>query len=229
MEHTNQNYIEILDVCRDYAVVYKPYGALSEKSAGDAANVPDLIENELSRLGIPYESIHTVHRLDRTTAGVMVYALTKKAAAELSRLIADDKMKKTYAAYITKGEELPEIGEMRDMLFFDRRSDKSFVVNGSRKGAKEAVLTYEIQKSGTVDGAPVSLAHIRLQTGRTHQIRVQFASRHSPLLGDKKYGSRISHRGPSLFSIELRFPWRGEEKVYAAPSPMLFDDEWILY
>jgi len=221
--------IEIIDVCSAYVIINKPYGTLSEKPNGDGENVPDLISAELDARGIKYEGIYTVHRLDRTTSGLMVYALTKKAAAELSSTIANGELKKTYAAYITRGEDLKDSGELRDMLFFDRRADKSFVVRGKRAGAKEAILTYEIQKSGMICNSPVSLAKVCLITGRTHQIRVQFASRKSPLIGDKKYGSRVPYKGCALYSVELSFPWRGEEKVYAAPSPTLFDDEWSLY
>lgn len=122
----------ILTTTKDYVLVCKPAGFLSEK-AENAPSCPDEIEKALGKT--PY----TVHRLDRNTEGLMVYALTKQAAAEFSRIIADGKLKKCYRALVTPDETLPEEGEMRDYLYFDRRRDKSFVVCGERKGAKLAV------------------------------------------------------------------------------------------
>lgn len=208
--------MEILYLCKDYIVVNKPYGMLSEKPAdgADRANVPDAIAACLAERGIHTEGIFTVHRLDATTAGVMVYALTKSAAAALSKEIAEGRFMKTYLAWITADESLPREGEMRDFLYFDRRADKSFVVKPEKKGAKEARLSYVLGDAFDLDGVCVTPAEVQLGTGRTHQIRVQFASRKSPLVGDGKYGSRVKRKDASLWSVVLRFMWRGEEKVY---------------
>jgi len=205
--------MEIIYRDKDYVVINKPYGMLSECPADGKTgeNAPDAIANEL---GIPTASVYTVHRLDRTTEGLMVYALTKKGAAELSRAITDGTFKKTYTAYITADESLPKSGEMRDYLFFDRRRDKSFVTKKDKGGAKEAVLTYELGESFDFKGNRVTVAKIALQTGRTHQIRVQFGSRKSPLIGDGKYGSRVNFKGASLVSTEIEFPWGGETVRY---------------
>lgn len=202
--------MDVIYKSKDYAVVNKDYGMLSEYHPTEE-NVPSALAKEL---GIPIERIYTVHRLDRTTAGLMVYALSKKGAAELSRAIQDGSFKKTYTAHITADESLANSGEMRDFLYFDRRRDKSFVVKGDRKGAKEAVLTYEIVDIYEYKGTVVSVAKVELQTGRTHQIRVQFASRKSPLIGDGKYGSRVNYKGASLISSGIQFPWNGETVRY---------------
>ncbi len=192
---------------QDYAVVIKPAGVLSEGPEG----VPGLLA---AKLGIPAGSVHTVHRLDRTTEGLMVYALRQKSAAELSAVISSGAMKKEYLAVLSSSEVLPESGEMRDMVYFDRKADKSFVTKGSRRGAKEAVLRYRLAGEIPFRGEKLPLARIELETGRTHQIRVQFGSRKCPLAGDGKYGSRIRYGGPSLFSVSLSFPWKGTEASY---------------
>ena len=196
----------VLSSTKDYAVVYKPAGFLSEKAENERS-CPEEIEKILGKT--PY----TVHRLDRNTEGLMVYALTKQAAAEFSRIIAEGEFKKSYRALVTPDEALPEEGEMRDYLYFDRRRDKSFVVGGERKGAKSAVLRYRLGEETEIKGKPVRAAYIELETGRTHQIRVQFGSRKSPLVGDGKYGSRINYSGVSLTSVKLSFPWKGKDVV----------------
>ena len=200
--------IRIIDSNKDYVIAVKPYGVMSEWDEG-RANMPD----ELSKtLGISREQIYTVHRLDTTTEGLMAYALSKKAAAELSACIAEGRFHKTYIALVTAAEDLPSEGEMTDMLFFDRRQGKSFVVSGDKKGAKEARLKYELLEPIKWRENIVTPARIELFTGRTHQIRAQFAARRSPLIGDGKYGSRVNYKRPSLFSCALSFEWK-EEKI----------------
>jgi len=194
--------IDILHCTDDFVVVNKPRGMLSE------GECPNAIAGELQRRGVPHpDELYTVHRLDRTTAGLMVYARTKKAAAELSKIIADGGFHKTYVAFVTADPGLPASGELRDMLFFDRSHDKAYVVDAahSRKGAKEAVLTYETAGSFDFDGVTVTKLLVYPQTGRSHQIRIQFASRKSPLIGDGKYGSRVKYHGASLISCGIRW------------------------
>jgi 23S rRNA pseudouridine1911/1915/1917 synthase len=137
----------------------------------------------------------------------MVYARNKRAAAELSKIIADGGFHKTYVAFVTADPALPPEGELRDMLFFDRNHDKAYVVDAKhpRKGAKEAVLTYETAGTFDADGVSVTKLLVYPQTGRSHQIRVQFGSRRSPLLGDGKYGSRVKYHYASLISCGLQW------------------------
>lgn len=207
--------LNIIDKTRDYVVAVKPYGVLSEWDK----TRPNMIGMLSEELHVPCESIYPVHRLDATTMGLIVYALTRDAAAELSRCIADGGFCKEYLALITASDDLPASGEMRDMLFFDRRQAKAFVVTGEKRGAKEAVLEYSLGESFDYRGTAVTAAHIRLRTGRTHQIRAQFSARRSPLLGDGKYGSRINYKKPALFSCALSFKWRGKTVSYSLGEP----------
>ena len=208
---------EIIELTRDWIVAVKPWGVLPEDAAGEAG-MPALLKDELKTRGILCDQVFTVHRLDRTTEGLTVYALTKKGAALLSRSIAEGTFRKTYAAFVTADPGLPEEGEMRDWLWFDRRRDKAFVASSPRPGAKEAVLRYRLEREFLWREKTVTEARVELETGRTHQIRVQFASRRSPLVGDGKYGSRLNRKGPSLFSVALEFPWEGKICRFTHPA-----------
>lgn len=168
------------------------------------------------------ESVFPVHRLDRTTAGLMVLAREKQAAAILSRQAQTGEMQKRYLALV-HGSPILKEGVMTDDLFYDRRTGKAYPVsqgtttpsagplpcadqpNGSRRGVKRAVLSYQCLETYETRWGTVTLAGIALLTGRTHQIRAQFAARGTPLLGDGKYGSRANYKGCALFSTELSF------------------------
>lgn len=182
---------------REIAVIIKPVGVDSEHQ------VPALISEKLGGEVFP------IHRLDRNVGGVMVYARTKQAAAALSKLVQEGLLVKEYRCLVHGTP--PEQGVLEDFLFKDSRKNKVFVVKKERKGVKKASLEY----TRLTDAAP-SLLHIRLHTGRSHQIRVQFASRGFPLVGDHKYGSRDEAKEPALFSCRISFPWKGETKVFEA-------------
>ena len=190
------------------AVAYKPYGVLSEKDE-KKPNMPDLIAEQTG------QAAYTVHRLDRTTQGLMVYALTQNAAKDLSAQIQSGEMEKTYLA-VVEGE--PEAcGEMTDLLFFDRQKNKSFVVKRERKGVKLARLRYEVLGTVSAEETTLSLVRIMLDTGRTHQIRVQFSSRGFPIAGDRRYGSKLACEDIRLCSSELSFfhPVTGERMRFS--------------
>ena len=153
--------------------------------------------------------IFPIHRLDKNVGGVMVYARTKTAAAQFSRMIQENKLVKEYVAMVHGTP--PEAGDWEDYLFKDSRKNKVFVVKKERKGVKYARLEFRRLTEGEQ-----SLVHIRLHTGRSHQIRVQFSSRGFPLVGDHKYGSRDTATAPMLFSSRITLPWNGEAKVFAA-------------
>ena len=184
--------IEILYQDNDIIVCIKPAGLLSEGEGEDS-----LLTVLAAQCG---GQVFPVHRLDRGAAGLMVFARNSKAAAGLSRAVQEKQLKKEYFARVS-GVPAEKEGEMTDFLFKDSRKGKVFAVKRPRKGVREARLTYRVLWQ---DGDS-SLVRVALDTGRTHQIRVQFSSRGMPLWGDGKYGSRV--KGDlALFSCGLGFP-----------------------
>ena len=185
--------MEILFSDRDLAVCVKPVGLDSEHE------VPAALKEALGG------EIFPIHRLDKNVGGVMVFARNKSAAASLSKLVQDGSLVKEYMAIV---HGTPEIrGEMTDFLFKDSAKNKVFVVKNERKGVKMARLEYFC----CTQMCNRTLVRIRLHTGRSHQIRVQFSSRGYPLVGDHKYGARDEEKNPMLFSCCLTFPWKGRE------------------
>ena len=151
--------------------------------------------------------IFVVHRLDKNVGGVMVYARNKQTAALLSRHIQENKMVKEYVAMVHGTPE--DSGIYEDLLWKDSSKNKVFVVKRERKGVKKAKLEFTCLSKGET-----SIVHIRLHTGRSHQIRVQFSSRGFPLVGDHKYGSHDKSTNPMLFSCRISFPYQKEIKVF---------------
>lgn len=190
---------------KDIIVCLKERGLLSQaESSGGKSMVTELSE-------FCGSDIFPLHRLDKEVGGVMIYAKNKTAAAILSRDIAERKFIKEYIALVY-GKPEKEKGEMQDLLFKDSRKNKSFVVKRERKGVKKASLEYEVLKNNDEK----SMVLIRLHTGRTHQIRVQFASRKMPLVGDKKYGARDDSKIMGLWCYKISFnhPKTGEEMTF---------------
>ena len=187
--------MEFLHWDSDLAVCVKPVGMDSEH------DLPAAITAELGG------EVYPIHRLDQNVGGVMVYARSKKAAAALSKAVQEGTMVKEYVALVHGTP--PETGDWTDFLFKDSRKNKVFVVKKERKGVKKARLEY----SRLTESDP-SLVRIRLHTGRSHQIRVQFSSRGFPLVGDHKYGSRDSATAPMLFSCCICFPFGGRQHRY---------------
>lgn len=202
-------------------IVYEDAGLLvCQKPAGvDSENgLPALLRAETGA-----EEIFCVHRLDRETSGLMVYAKNRHAATALSAAIAARRLHKAYLA-VAQGETPPS-GEMTDLLYRDAKKNKSYVVRRMRRGVREAALTFET----LARAESLSLVRIALQTGRSHQIRIQFASRGFPLVGDTKYGSAWRGSPLALFASALAFPHpeSGEELRFTASPPDLWP--WTLF
>lgn len=199
-------------------VCIKPVGVISQESSDGGESMISLLR-EVCR-----SEIYPIHRLDRAVGGLMVFAKTQKAAADLSKQVQDRTLQKEYLAIVHGTVEQPQ-GILEDILFKDSSKNKSFVVKTMRKGAKKASLEYKI--IGNTE--EYSLADILLHTGRTHQIRVQFASRKHPLLGDGKYGGRDSYKAPALWSSGLRFVHPSSRKeLYFREAPEM-NHPWDLF
>lgn len=200
--------MELLYSDKDIAVCIKPPGISSEEGP---EGLPAVLRQALGG------EIFPVHRLDLNVGGVMVYARTKAAAGRLSQAVQSGAMVKEYLALV-HGQPSPPEGIWEDLLWKDSQKNKVFVVTRPRRGVKAARLAYRLLEAQESQ----SLVHIRLYTGRSHQIRVQFASRGFPLLGDHKYGSRDPAKAPALWSFRLTFPHpaTGKDAVFQRlPSP----------
>ena len=203
--------MEIVYQDRDIIVCIKPAGVLSTDEPG---GLPELVRQAL---GDPDANVRTVHRLDRVVSGLMVLARTKKAAAELSRQIREDRFQKEYMA-VVHGKLEPE-GVFRDLLLRNKEERKTYLVAETGKDVQEAVLEYRLLNTAE----NLSRVQIRLLTGRTHQIRAQFSGRGFPLVGDKKYG-RQEECDIALWSCRLSFdhPWTGERLEFIKAPPAVY-------
>lgn len=172
--------MEILFENRDFWIVRKPAGVICEPDGGKG------LADRLAAQNGGYAGV--IHRLDREVGGLVVFAKTPAEAARLSALAAGRKLGKEYFAAVAGLLDAPE-GELRDLLFYDRSKNKVFPVRRERGGVKEAILRYRAERVLTVAGiGKVTLVSVVPITGRTHQIRVQFASRGHAVIGDRRYG-----------------------------------------
>lgn len=192
--------MEILFSDQNIVVCVKPVGLDSQQA------MPDALKEALGGECYP------VHRLDQNVGGVMVFARTKQAAADLSRIIQEGAMGKEYVALVHGTP--PEKGGWEDLLWKDSAKNKVFVVKRMRRGVKPARLEFTRLTDGDL-----SLVRVKLHTGRSHQIRVQFASRGFPLVGDHKYGARDDVPAPMLYSCCLHFPYQGQMRTYESLPP----------
>ena len=204
--------MEFVYVDDDILVCLKPARVLSTDEPG---GVPDLCREAL---GNPKADVRTVHRLDRVVAGLMVLARNAKAASELSRQIRDDEFEKEYQAVVHG--VAAEAETLRDLLGRDKARRMTFVAAEPAKGVQEAVLDYwRLAKTDDM-----SRVQIRLHTGRTHQIRVQFASRNMPLVGERKYSELNDPCEIALWSCRLAFthPRTGERMEFTHEPPKAY-------
>lgn len=196
--------MEIIFKDKDIIVAVKPPHILSQSDSKGNKNAVDILSQMTDGEVFP------VHRLDKGVGGIMVFARNKASAASLCAQVSSREMQKEYLATLC-GEIEEDRGTLEDLLFFDRGRNKSFVVKRERRGVKKALLEYEcISKS---EGK--SLVRVQLITGRTHQVRVQFASRGYPLSGDRRYGGK-GEGEIALRSVKLSFihPSTGERMEF---------------
>ena len=205
--------MELIYVDDDILVCLKPARVLSTDEPG---GVPDLAREAL---GDKSADVRTVHRLDRVVSGLMVLARNAKAASELSRQIREDEFQKEYLA-VVHGRPAENTGTLRDLLGRDKARKMTYVAQEPAKGVQEAVLDYQVLN--TASG--MSRVQIRLHTGRTHQIRVQFASRSMPLVGERKYSELNDPCEIALWSYRIGFthPKTGERMEFTQEPPDVF-------
>ena len=203
------------------AVAVKPAGVLSED--GDGASMPALLREHYRAAG-QNDYIATVHRLDRIVGGVMVFSRRREITGKLTEAVREHRVTKEYLAVLRGHPAEPE-ATLTDLLFRDAAHNKSYVVKRMRRGVREASLDY--RELGRTDA--LSLVRVRLHTGRTHQIRVQFASRGLPLLGDIRYGSKDPRCSAALWSYHLAFAHHvtGRPVDVICPPPAAYP--WTLF
>jgi len=180
-------------------VLSKPAGLLSQGEHTGSENVVDWLRGYLGR-----NYVGMVHRLDRNTSGVMVVAKRSKAANRLSKSLQDSTLKRSYLAWLEG--TLEKTFCWKHLLEKDRSKNVVRVVRHKGKGVQEARLEGTVETHGEWKGKPLTLVQFRLETGRSHQIRVQSSYEGFPLLGDQKYGSKTAFSRPALHSYWIQFP-----------------------
>lgn len=205
--------MDILYEDREILVCVKPARVLSTDEPG---GLPDLVRQAL---GDPNADVRTVHRLDRVVSGLMVLARNPRAASELSRQMREGAFEKQYWAVLHGTPERQE-DTLCDLLGRDKARKMTFVADAPAKGVQEASLSYQV----LAQKEDASLVQIQLHTGRTHQIRVQFASRGYPLWGERKYSTRDDPCEIALFSRKIGFfhPKTGEWMEFTHEPPSAF-------
>ena len=205
--------LEILYADRDILVCIKPARVLSTDEPG---GLPSLVR---AALGEENADVRTVHRLDRVVSGVMVLARNATAASELSRQIREAEFEKEYLA-VVHGKPEQDRGTLTDLLYRDKARRMTMVASEPAKGVQDAILDYQVQNTA----AGMSRVQIRLRTGRTHQIRVQFASRNLPLVGERKYAVLEDPCEIALWSHRIAFthPGTGKRVEFFQEPPKVY-------
>ena len=203
--------MELIYQDKDIVVCIKPAGV---KSTDEPGGLPELVRQALGD-----DNVRTVHRLDQAVSGLMVLARRAKAASELSRQIRENEFQKEYLAVI-HGVPAQKEDTLRDLLFRDKARRMTLVAQEMDKGVQEAVLDYRVVSRGEA----MTRVRIRLHTGRTHQIRVQFSSRGMPLVGERKYSQLEDGCNIALWSYRLAFahPYTGAKMEFTQEPPAVF-------
>ena len=203
--------IDIVYADEHIVVCVKPARVLSTDEPG---GLPELLRQQLGT-----QDFRTVHRLDRVVSGLMVVARNAHAASELSRQIREDAFQKEYMAVV---HGIPEVGEARltDLLLRDKARKMTMVTQTPGKDVLPAALRYQVVSGNR----QLTRVRIQLETGRTHQIRVQFASRGLPLVGERKYSELTDPCEIALWSYRLGFchPATGEHMEFVKEPPQVY-------
>lgn len=205
--------MEIIYADQDVVVCVKPQRVLSTDEPG---GMPELVREALGDLKA---DVRTVHRLDRVVGGLMVLARNAEAASNLSRQIREGNFQKEYLA-VVHGRPEYDIGRFYDLLFRDKARRMTMVADEPGKGVQPASLSYRVLTSRN----GMSKVRIQLETGRTHQIRVQFASRGLPLVGERKYSALEDNCEIALWSSKIGFvhPTTGGKMEFTLEPPDVY-------
>ena len=203
--------VEVIYADEAIAVCVKPPRVLSTDEPG---GMPQLVRQTLGT-----QDVRTVHRLDRVVSGLMVLARSQQAASQLSQQIRQGDFAKEYLAVVHGVPAQPE-GRLTDLLLRDKARRMTMVAQEPGKDVQPAALTYRVLGSK----AGLSRVYIQLETGRTHQIRVQFASRGLPLVGERKYAVLEDGCEIALWSYRLAFahPVTGEPMEFVKQPPQVY-------
>ena len=222
--------LDVLYIDADILVVYKPEGISSQAERGGYMDMVSLIKNYLYTKKISYEDVYVIHRLDKPVAGILIYALNKKAAGKLSADIQSRKIKKIYKAILCglpNGMDESKFNteiELRDIIVktsmkndykLIAKEEMSKLSPSEKKDAKEAILKYQIVEKVEFEGSNLYVTDIELITGRYHQIRLQFNGAGAPLFGDVRYNetAKMERRGVALCAYKLEFEHPSSKKI----------------
>ncbi len=198
-------------------VAEKPAGILSQ---ADETGDDDMLSRGKAYIKEKFDKpgavfLGLVHRIDRPASGIMVFARTSKAAARLTDQFKKKLVKKVYLALVEGRPE--QTGSFEDYLL--KQGGRVQTARPHVKGARLATLSYR----SIYEAGGRTLVQVQLETGRSHQIRVQFARRGFPVVGDLKYGAKTKHDGHNLalhaLTLELEHPTKREQMVFASPLP----------
>ena len=218
--HSTKNNLQILFEDNHIIVINKRSGDITQgDKTGDkplSDVVKEYIKDNENKPGNVYLGV--VHRLDRPTSGIVIFAKTSKALERLNKALRDKKIHKTYWAVVNK-QDIPKKQTLSHYLVKNPKNNKSNVCKATTQGAKHAILHYEVIK--VLDN--FQLLEIELETGRHHQIRVQLSTLGCTIKGDLKYGAKRSNKDGSIHlharKITFIHPVKKEPITLTAPVP----------
>jgi len=179
--------LEVIHENKDLIVVNKQSGLISEKSPFEKITVEDQVKKHLTKVKKnPFIGI--IHRLDRVTSGVLIFAKKKSILVNFNKLFSTKKVQKTYLAIVEKEPDISK-DELVNFLFKNNLKKKSEIKKVKSKETQEAILTYEVIDKNEFG----YLLKIKPRTGRFHQIRAQLSHMGCPIIGDEKYGANTEH------------------------------------
>lgn len=200
-----------------FLIVNKPAGISAQEDPSEGDSIHKMLEKFCAR------KLFVVHRLDRPTSGVMVFAKKVKAASHFSKLMAEKGSSKKYLAAVQKAPK-EETGQLEHYLFHDKKIKKSFVSSPKNRNAKLAKLTYKTISK--IDN--YTLLEVTLESGRFHQIRSQLGAIGSPIKGDVKYGARRGNKDRSinLHAAEVSFPLQYDDEQIKINAALPSEPVW---